>query len=420
MAKKIRLGFEIDPPYSGLDGRFCSCDGNNHFDQVRYYSTTSQMHHRNSIDTFSSVAKPYRGANTNDLQIHPNVTQARTKGANGRGGMAYVQNNQFACLALKTENINEGIYLNYWHQMSSMHTLGSGSSYGGAVLFSAYNGLSGTGGGTTADNYVHIYIAPDAETFESSIVTYPEKKLFIYANGSILAESELLTIPNGEYINIKISLDNTGVITGEVNGKSVSYDLKNLDWVTDGAFDMWEYLNVIGVCRGGDHVDDVAINDGSGGTDNGMPGEIRCYSPTSYMQYIPGESSGITNNFNTGDSPLDEVGVLTDSDSQTLLEIDKGGNLKFSIKAEDFLPGDGHGMVNPRVTDLFCYIDDVRVATADQLLVSEIKDSQTNTTVSSNHYLSLTEDNYIFRNPNFDSSLSDLSAELATINLRYT
>ena len=151
-----------------------------------------------------------------------------------------------------------------------------------------------------------------------------------------------------------------------------------------------------------------------------MPGEIKCYAPSANMQYVPGESSGVTNNFNTGETPLDEVGVLIDSDSQTLLEIDKGGNLKFSIKAEDFLPGDGHDMVDPKVTDLFCYMDDVRVGTADQLLVSEIEDSQANTTVSSNHYLSLTEDSYIFRNTNFDSSLSDLSAELATINLRYT
>jgi hypothetical protein len=420
MAKKIRLGFEIDPPHSAIDGRFCSCDGNNHFDLVRYHSSSYAIYHRNSIDTFPTVDKPYRSSSYGDLQISPSVTSARTKGLDGRGGIAYIYNNQFGSLALKTENINEGIYLNYWHQMVSMHTLTSGSSYGGAILFSAYNGLSGTGSGTTADNYVHIFIAPNAETYESAAATFSEKRLFIYANGSILAESELLTIPNSGYVNIKISLDNTGVITGEVNGKSVSYDLKNLDWVTDGAFDMWEYLNVIGTCRGSDLVDDVAINDGSGGTDNDMPGEIKCYSASSNMQYVSEESSGITNNFNTGDTPLDEVGVLADSDSQTLLEIDKGGNLKFSIKAEDFLPGDGHGMVDPRVTDLFCYLEDVRVATADQLLISEIKDSQSNTTVSSNHYLSLTEDDYIFKNTNLDNNLVDLSDELATINLRYT
>jgi len=419
MAKKIRLGFEINPPYSAVDGRFCSCDGNNHFDQVKYYSSSRRLLHRNSIDTFPAIAKPQREGNYHALQMTTS-TNARTKGSDGRGGIAYIYNNQFSALALKTENINEGIYLNYWHYMPSMHTLNSGSSYGGAVLFSAYNGLNGTGSATTADNYVHIYIAPNAETYESPVVTFPEKRLFIYANGSILAESELLTIPDTEYINVKISLDNTGVITGEVNGKSVSYDLKNLDWVTDGAFDMWEYLNVMGVCRGSDTLDDLAINDGSGGTDDDMPGEIKCYSVSSGMQYVSGESSGITNNFNTGDTPLDEVGVLADSDSQTLLEIDKGGNLKFSIKAEDFLPGDGHGMVDPRVTDLFCSLQSVRAATADQLLISEIKNSQSNTTVSSNHYLSLTEDGYIFGNTNFDNNLVDLSAELATINLRYT
>lgn len=419
MAKKIRLGFEIDPPYSAIDGRFCSCDGNNHFDGVRYYSSNYNILHRNSVNTNPSIASPYRSAASNSMNIQSSSTSARTKGSDGRGGFAYIYNNQFGCLALKTENISEGIYLNYWHAMSSMNTLSLGSTYGGTVLFSAYNGLSVDLNGN-ADNYVHIYIAPNAETYESPSVTYPDKKLFIYANGSILAESELLTIPNGDYVNVKISLDDAGVITGEVNGKSISYDLKNLDWVTDGAFDMWEHLNVLGVCRGSDRIDDVAINDGSGETDNGMPGEIRCYSTASNMQYDSTGSLGVINNFNTGETPLDEVGVLTDSDKQTLLEIEKFGNLKFSIKAEDFLPDDGHGMISPKVTDLLCFIEDVRVATADQLLVSEIKDSQTNLTVSNNHYLSLTEDEYFFVNSNLNTSLVDLSAELATINLRYT
>lgn len=416
MAKKIRLGFEFSSAYNALDSRYCSCDNNNHFNYVRYFSSSRAIMHRNTITSTPAMDKPYRDSYNQTMQFSYG-TAARTKGIDGQGGFSYVYNNQYGSLCLRTDNINEGIYLNYWQSMTPMHTVTNGSSYGGAVLFSAFNGVDSSA--NTADNTVHICIAPDSTEYLSPVQTFPDKRLYIYANGSILAESELLTIPLYEYVNVKISLNNSGVISGEVNGKSVSYDLKNLDWVTDGAFDMWETLNVIGTSRG-DVVDDLAINDGSGSEDNGMPGEIKCYAAEKSMQYISGESSGVTNDFNSGENPLDEVGVLTDTSASTLLELDKGGNLKFSIKAEDFLPDSGHGMIDPEVSDLFCYLPNTRVSTTDQVLVAELVESSTNNTASSNHYLSLTSDEYNFNISNMSSKILELTDELVTINLRYT
>ena len=415
MAKKIRLGFEFSSAFNALDSRYCSCDNNNHFNSVRYFGTSRNIMHRNTIAT-PAMEQPYRDGSTSGMSLSYSPA-ARTKDIDGKGGFTYVYNNQYGSLCLRTDNINEGIYLNYWQNMTPIHTGTNGSSYGGAVLFSAFNGVDD--GANTADNIVHIYIAPDSTEYLSAVETYPDKRLYIYANGSILAESELLTIPSYQYINVKISLNNSGVISGEVNGKSVSYDLKNLDWVTDGAFDMWESLNIIGTSRG-DYVDDLAINDGSGSENNGMPGEIKCYAVEKSMQYISGESSGVTNDFNSGDNPLDEVGVLTDTSASTLLELDKGGNLKFSIKAEDFLPDSGHGMIDPEASDLFCYLPNTRVSTTDQILVAELVESSTNTTTSSNHYLSLTSDEYNFSVSSMSSKILNLTDELVTINLRYT
>ena len=416
MAKKIRLGFEISPAYNALDSRYCSCDGNNHFYYVRYFGGSRHLIHRNTVALTPEMDRPYRDSYNSAMQFAYSYS-ARTKGSDGNGGFTYVYNNQYGSLCLRTDNINEGIYLNYWQNMTPIHTGTNGSSYGGAVLFSAFNGLDDSA--NAADNTVHIYIAPDSTEYLSPVQTFPDKRLYIYANGSILAESELLTIPSYQYINVKISLNNSGVISGEVNGKSVSYDLKNLDWVTDGAFDMWESLNIIGTSRG-DYVDDLAINDGSGSENNGMPGEIKCYAVEKSMQYISGESSGVTNDFNSGDNPLDEVGVLTDTSASTLLELDKGGNLKFSIKAEDFLPDSGHGMIDPEASDLFCYLPNTRVSTTDQILVAELVESSTNTTTSSNHYLSLTSDEYNFNISDMSSKILDAADELVTINLRYT
>ena len=415
MAKKIRLGFEFIPPYAAIDGKFCSCDGNNHFNYIRYVPSSENITHRNKVSELPWLSKPYRYSMTSSFGI-TSTASARTTGSDGKGGISYMYNNQYGSLALKLDNINEGIFLNYWQNMTPIHTRSDGSSYGGAVLFSAFNGVDKSA--NTADNLVHVYIAPDAAEYVSQS-EYANKRLYIYSNGSILAESELLTIPYGEFINVKMSLDNAGIITGEVNGKSVSYDLKNLSWVTDGSFDTWEAMNVIGTSRG-DTVDDVAINDGTGSEDNGMPGDVRCYAAEKTMQYAPAESSGVVNNFNSGDNPLDEVGVLTDSQSTTFLEFNKSGNSKFSIKAEDFLPEGGHGMIEPKVTDLFCILSDVRASTADQILTTELKESNTNTLVSTDHYLSLTADYYVSASTSLDLGLSDLSAELATINLRYT
>ena len=85
-----------------------------------------------------------------------------------------------------------------------------------------------------------------------------------------------VTLSSSTWYNLKISVTNAGVITADINGNSVttSTGVTFSSWTTLCALLTREFSE--GSYRIA--VDDIAINDGSGASDNGLPNSIRGYN----------------------------------------------------------------------------------------------------------------------------------------------
>ena len=114
------------------------------------------------------------------------------------------------------------------------------------------------------------------------------------------------TQPVNNVVNFQWSVDAAGVITAMYNGQQVTYD-------TQTSFDDWTDIAFVSdiAVNGTWCIDDMAVNDGSGTTDNSMPGSIAGY-------LVPVDQVVDSTNFTTIGTG-DMTTALTDSDASTYI-----------------------------------------------------------------------------------------------------
>ena len=148
------------------------------------------------------------------------------------------------------------------------------------------------------------------------------------SDGTLLTESSDKIVSAIRYMPAEVvfSINNDSLLEVSYNGIVLNYDLKNLSWVTNSGFSQWELINTCGISQS-DYIDDLAINDGSGGSDDSIPNAIRGIMASHLFDFD--SSSTLVDNPHSADS--DETEVLSDWDTSTFLKLNKGGSLKLNI-----------------------------------------------------------------------------------------
>lgn len=431
MAKKLRIGFDggyyIFPnPYT--DSSFYACDGRNdhfHEDGVRYNN-----YHIMGKNIVSTYTRPgwYSGSQHTWYYVNASgIGNPVTGTVNyaGVGMCAQWYNGQNCIISWNPNAFDQGFFARYDQYTNGFHTDENASSTaGGCVLFEA---------GDANGNMFIAYIAADLEgghEVSKSTPGFQNKKIFIaarkngeynpastsekIANSEIVASSPNLNFARYGWQDVIISLNNSGEIYISFNGVEVEYDLKQEDWVTDGAFSSWDWILAVGCTKNNDYIDNLSINDGSGSSDNGIPNRSKMYVLSEAMSYEAGESSLVN------DNGFGAIGtILADGQDDTYVTISKGGKIVMKLNNLSFLPAEGHGFSEAKISGIATKFVGLRALNPGQKVNLKINNLYSGTETSEVKYLSLTQGNEIMHDYVFPQSITDTSANVFEIKLEY-
>jgi hypothetical protein len=175
-------------------------------------------------------------------------TQARTKiGSRGCFTDGDSDANGWCFLAFDTSKFSNGFFANFWLSASN-----SSANYlrllylnDGSNVYTSYLNNSGS----------------------NTVVTIEKNGVDVATND---LGSKLATL--GTWYNTNVSLDNSGLISISINGSSP------LTYATGAAFSTFTQIGACMARINTAHIDDIAINDGSGSSDNALPNSIRGYN----------------------------------------------------------------------------------------------------------------------------------------------
>ena len=321
MAIKVRTGFEVLKKQSG-GGYFTI----NEFNNLAAFGENllsenclpiiicSYRIDTTSANLYSDYFKPgwYSSGSSPYLHFH---AHARTKiTASNRGCVVSPYHGQRSAFQFDATQFQEGFHAKYFFINGSFYLDDhSGSSTKGFAIGSIHS---------SSGNLV-CWVGP------SSDGDVQARKIYLTdSDGTLITESSDKIVSAVRYkpAEVVFSINNDSLLEASYNGIVLNYDLKNLSWVTNSGFSQWETINTCGISQG-DYIDDLAINDGSGGSDDSIPNAIRGIM-ASHLFYFD-SSSTLVDNPHSAD--FDEVEVLSDWDTSTFLKLNKGGSLKLNI-----------------------------------------------------------------------------------------
>ncbi len=427
MARKLRIGFDggldVYPnPYT--DSSFYACDGrNDHFDAngVRY--NNYHIMGRYPVNTYTRPGW-YSGSRHAWYYVNTS-TNGGTVNYAGAGKCATWYNGQNCIPRWNVNAFDQGFFARYDQRTVGVYTDENDvSPSGGLVLFVA---------GDASGNVVIAYIAADLEGGGDVLKTTPgfqNKKIFIATRKSgefnpdstsdnileseIVASSPNLNILKNEWADVKLSINNSGEIYISYHGVEVEYDLKQEDWVTDGSFSSWDWLMALGSSRQNDYIDNLSINDGSGSSDNGIPNRSKMYILSDSMSYEAGQSSLVS------DNGFGAIGtILSDGQDDTYVTVSKGGSIVMKLNNLNFLPAEGHGFSNAKITGIATKFSGLRAVNSGQKINLKINNIYSGTETSEVKYLSLTQGYEIMQDYVFPQNITDTSSAVFELKLEY-
>ena len=258
MARKLRTGFELP---------FSNATGSNQRKQISGYDYVFN----NLITGLGNCsAGEYRTPSAQDTTRYPTIkfdNWARTL-SNGTRGCYLLHStvdspvNDYQIAYFDVSQFTSGFYMNCWIKWDSVIQNEI------KTLFYIY------------DNTTKYSVTLTNSVFNLNNVS-----------SSSNIDTASVTLSGSTWYNLKISVTNAGVITADINGNSVttSTGVTFSSWTTLCALLTREFTE-------GSHriaVDDLAINDGSGASDNGLPPSIRGYN------FFDAATLNASNNFST-------------------------------------------------------------------------------------------------------------------------
>ena len=321
MAIKVRTGFEVLKKQSG-GGYFTinefnnlAAFGENLLVKAVYLSGSAAIgSDTTSANLYSDYFKPgwYSSGSSPYLHFH---AHARTKiTASNKGCVVSPYHGQRSAFQFDATQFQEGFHAKYFFINGSFYLDDhSGSATKGFAIGTLHS----------SSGNLACWVGP------SSDGDVQARKIYLTdSDGTLITESSDKIVSAIRYkpAEVVFSINNDSVLEASYNGIVLNYDLKNLSWVTNSGFSQWETINTCGISTG-DYIDDLAINDGSGGSDDSIPNAIRGIM-ASHLFYFD-SSSTLVDNPHSAD--FDEVEVLSDWDTSTFLKLNKGGSLKLNI-----------------------------------------------------------------------------------------
>ena len=315
MAKLLRTGFE---KYSTTEKWWSwnSIEGNGDglIIQTRTGASSDRITNAHSGALMSRYLTPDFYSSYDYIYMYPDPN-ARSKSllSDGtyRGVVSTLISGQQSILKFDTSKIQEGVYMNWWMKWLLTAQGGTATSETGLRYAGFFNSV--------ADNCINVYIAADLDNQNL-------RRIYIADKDGIVAQSANVSYDQYDWINIRLSMDNSGVLYTSFNGVELSYDTKLLGWTDNsGVWSQWDSFLGIVSSRSNDTIDDVAINDGSGGVDNSIPGSISCFNCT--PSFLLNSSSGVTKS----DPAISELEILADNSNTTFLTLDEGGKVELSV-----------------------------------------------------------------------------------------
>lgn len=366
MARKLRTGFEL--PFSNASGsdQTKTLTGQDSYDYILNSLSDGMISVTTNQQVTSVGLASYIGLNIRQ------ATDARTL-SNGTRGCYFRGNagNQYA-ISFKPGSFSSGFHANFWWKT------------------------------TNASIYSHPLVLKDGSTIFNCAIGASEMSI---EEGSATTQRATASITKSAntWYNIKVDIDNAGILTFEFNGTSINYD-------TGNAFSNWDNI-LIGTVRDnasfGYHIDDLSINDGSGASDNSTPNSIRAYN----------FFDAATLNANSGFSQVGGSGILAnlqdgDDDTRVSAQADLS-NLDFSLPT---LSGTGMSETASnfnKIEAINVYARQIEATKSGSLLKAKIEDDTAVVSREENLTLPLTVGNdstTMFDDGSSDWSLTNLDA----------
>ena len=214
------------------------------------------------------------GPNTNNdisrsWKMERYTARNRTRFAGAGTRVAASSNNAFypTVMYFDPTKFVDGFFINCWFTEASYSGV---SSY--FPLFGIYNGTKSFVG----------YLAPESDQSGWKLAIRETTS----GNVSTLVESSGVVVPssgNSGLQHLIAGVDNTGLMTVIFNNVSISHDVSQQTGVDQ--YTQWQKIMIASnaSANNGAGLDDMAINDGTGATDNSFPPNIRGYSVTGQM-----------------------------------------------------------------------------------------------------------------------------------------
>ena len=239
MAKKLRTGFEL--PFSNQD-----------IDQTKTFSSDKNYLFSGIINGLEGVGNTTRDFNylipnpSDSVTIYQR-TFARTL-VNGTRGCIWGGNG--VMLSIDVSTLNSGFFSNNWFYMGS--------------------------GWLNSAHWHKLLMLTDGTDVYTIQINYNSGTPFIevYQRGvGQISNTPISGYSNSTWYNVKCSIANNGDIEVDWNGTTISYSTGTTFATLTGVAIGHTSVNVHSAS-----MDDLAINDGSGSSDNGIPNSIRGYN----------------------------------------------------------------------------------------------------------------------------------------------
>jgi hypothetical protein len=376
MAKKIRTGFEL--PFSNATDQ----------NYAKSFANNTPYLFNNLVDGFYSLNGAVKNRtttmslNTSSQSLFVYSNFGRTKiGTRGTFYSGNVDQNNWSMLAFDLSQFANGFFANYW--------LSSNNS---------------------SSNYLRLIYLNDSTDFWTGYIdnSGTNTVLRIEKNGVDQSSYDLgykldtIIDQSGTWYNTHVSVDNSGVISISINGSTA------FTYATGSTFSSFTQLGAC-MARGQvtAYIDDLAINDGSGSTDNAMPNSIRAYN--FFDQATLDSQSGFST---VGGSTI--LANLTDGDDSTRVTTATDlSEMNFSLPSLSSTGMSETASNFSKIEAINIYARQIEATKANSVLKAKITDSVTNANREENISLPLTVANdstTMFDDGSNDFSLSNLDS----------
>ncbi len=208
-------------------------------------------------------------------------------------------------------------------------------------------------------------------------------------------------LANNTWYNVLASVDNSGLISYSVNGSTpITYN-------TGVTFSNWTLIGLASTDPNYQKLDDLAINDGSGSSDNGIPSSIRAYN--FFDQATLDTQTGFSS---VGGSTI--LANLTDGDDATRVTATNDlSEMNFSLPSLSASGMSETASNFSKIEAINIYARQIEATKANSVLKAKIIDSVTNANREENISLPLTVANQsttMFDDGSNDFSLSNLDS----------